>query len=100
VNCPDCGVKLEAVPWADDRPDDMVIEKHGKRLFVSNANGDSVSVIYTTQGKVLETPASALYPHAPVSSTHNFVRLTKDEDFLFIANADRNNLAVSEIRPG
>jgi YVTN family beta-propeller protein len=84
----------------DDHPNEMVITGDGKRLFVSNANRNSVSIIDTEQGKVVEAVSSALYPGAPEGSTPNSLALSKDERFLLIANADNNNLALFELEPG
>ena len=81
----------------DDHPNEMAITKDGSRLFVSNANENTISIIETSEGKVIETLNSALYPNAPAGSTPNSVALSKDENLLLIANADNNNLAVFEL---
>ncbi len=81
----------------DDHPNEMVLTRDGRRLYVSNANENSVSVIDTTLAKVVETICSALYPGAPAGSTPNSLALSEDEQFLLIANADNNNLALFEV---
>ncbi len=83
----------------DEHPNEMLMTKDGERIFVTNANENTVSVIDTARGKIMETISSALYPNAPEGSTPNSLALSDDE-FLFIANADNNNLAVFEIGPG
>jgi YVTN family beta-propeller protein len=84
----------------DDHPNEMVITRDGRRLFVSNANENSVSVIDTSQAQVVETIGTALFPNAPAGSTPNSLALSEDEDYLLIANADNNNLALFELNPG
>lgn len=80
-----------------DNPNDMCITKKGKYLFVANANDNSVSVIDTRQGRVIETLNSSLYPGSPSGSTTNSVALSGDEKSLYVANADNNCLAVFDI---
>ena len=84
----------------DDHPNEMVLTRDGRRLYVSNANENSVSVIDTSLAKVVETICSALYPGAPAGSTPNSLALSQDEKFLLIANADNNNLALFEVGQG
>lgn len=84
-----------------DHPNEMCLTKNGKYLFVSNANDNSVSVINTAEGRVVETLNAALYPNAPAGSTSNAVALSTDEKTLFVANADNNCLAVFDVaKPG
>ncbi|MEE9166806.1 MAG: bifunctional YncE family protein/alkaline phosphatase family protein [Candidatus Neomarinimicrobiota bacterium] len=82
----------------DDHPNEMCLDTGGERLFVSNANENTVSVIETATGKVVEKLNSALYPGAPEGSTPNSLALSEDGKHLVIANADNNNLAVFEMR--
>ena len=82
---------------AGSNPNDLCITKNGDRLFVANANDNSVSVIDTKQRKVIETLNAALYPDAPCGSTTNSVALSEDDKTLFIANADNNCLAVFDV---
>jgi YVTN family beta-propeller protein len=88
--------------WAvGDNPNEMCLSKNGQYLFVANANDNSVSVIDTRYGWVIETLNAALYPDAPSGSTSNGVALSEDEKTLYIANADNNSLAVFDIeKPG
>jgi YVTN family beta-propeller protein len=81
-----------------DHPCDMVESPDGRRLFVANANNNSVSVIAIEEGKVQETITASLFPGLPEGSTPNGVALTKDGGTLYIANADNNFLAVIDVR--
>lgn len=80
-----------------DNPNELLLSKDGKRLFVSNANDNTVSVIDVQQRKVIETLNAALYPNAPSGSTTNGLALSEDGEKLFIANADNNCLAVFDV---
>jgi YVTN family beta-propeller protein len=81
-----------------EHPCDIVESPDGRRLFVANANNNSVSVIAIGEGKVEETINAALFPGVPNGSTPNGVALTKDGGTLYIANADNNYLAVIDVR--
>lgn len=84
-----------------DHPTEMTETKNGKRLFVANANNNTVSVIDIGAGKVIETISTALSPDALNGSTPNSVALAADDKLLFVANADNNCLAVIDVsKPG
>lgn len=90
----------DSIPVGDN-PNEICQTKHGKYLFVANANDNSVSVIDLAKRKVIETLNAALYPNAPNGSTSNGVALSADEKVLYVANADNNCLAVFDIsKPG
>ena len=80
-----------------DNPNEIILNKKGDKLFVANANDNSVSVIRTTDMKVMETLNAALYADAVPGSTSNGLALSADEERLYIANADNNALAVFEV---
>src|SRR5688572_23881241 len=75
----------------------MVLSRSGKHLFVANANRNSVSVIDTDTGKVVETLLAELQPGSPPGSTPNSLALSPDEKLLFVANANINTVAVFDI---
>lgn len=84
-----------------DNPNEICLTRSGKFLYVANANDNSVSVINTTELKVVETLNTALTPGAPPGSTANGLALSADEKTLYAANADNNCLAVFDIdEPG
>jgi YVTN family beta-propeller protein len=80
-----------------DNPNEIIVNKKGTRLFVANANDNSVSIIDLKTQKVIETLNAALYPNAPSGSTTNGLALSADEKLLYIANADNNCLAVFDV---
>ncbi len=81
----------------EGHPNDLVLSKNGKTLFVANATENSVSVIDVAGRRVLETIGTALYPDAPAGSTPNGLALSGDEKTLYVANADNNCLAVFDV---
>jgi YVTN family beta-propeller protein len=78
-------------------PNELLLNKKGTRLFVANANDNSVSIIDTKAEKVMETVSTTLYPTRLAGSTTNGLALSADEKRLYIANADNNCLAVFDI---
>jgi len=81
----------------EGHPNDLVLNKDGKTLFVANATENSISVIDVAARRVLETIGTALYPDAPAGSTPNGLALSPDEKTLYVANADNNCLAVFDV---
>ncbi len=91
-------LELRTTISVGDHPCDMALTPDGGRLFVANANHNSVSVISVSQGKVLETILTSLTPSAPFGSTPNALALSPDGSTLFVANADNNYCAVFDVR--
>jgi YVTN family beta-propeller protein len=77
-------------------PCEMVLASDG-RLFVAEANLNSVSVIDTATGRVTETLTAALFPHSPPGSMPNSLALAPDGKTLFVANANNNNVAIFDV---
>jgi DNA-binding beta-propeller fold protein YncE len=85
----------------DDHPNEMLLSRSGKLLFVANANRNTVSVLDTESGKLLEKLVAELKPNSPPGSTPNSLALSPDEKVLFVANANINAVAVFDIaEPG
>jgi DNA-binding beta-propeller fold protein YncE len=85
----------------EEHPNEMLLARQGKILYVANANRNTVSVIATETGQPLETIGTAIDSRAPAGSTPSALALTPDESILFIANANTNNLAVVNVKePG
>ncbi len=80
-----------------DNPNEILVTKKGKSVYVANSNDNTVSVIDVASQKVVETLNAALYPDAPNGSTTNGLALSADEKTLYIANADNNCLAVFDV---
>ena len=86
---------------AEDHPNEMTLDRSGRRLFVANANRNTVTVFDTETGRVRETLAAELEPGSPPGSTPNSVALTPDDALLFVANANINAVAVFDVsQPG
>ncbi|MCC8424248.1 bifunctional YncE family protein/alkaline phosphatase family protein [Mucilaginibacter sp. UR6-11] len=82
-------------------PNELLLNKKGTRLFVANANDNSVSIINTATDKVTEVVSTSLFPTKLTGSTTNGLALSADEKTLYIANADNNCLAVFDVsKPG
>ncbi|HLO42922.1 MAG TPA: bifunctional YncE family protein/alkaline phosphatase family protein [Leadbetterella sp.] len=90
-------MELGAVILTEKNPNDMVLSKNRKTLFVSHGNANVVSVINTETNQKIEELDCSLYPNAPIGSTPNAVALNESEDKLLIANADNNCLVVFDI---
>ncbi len=80
-----------------DHPNEILISKNDDRLFVANANNNSVSVVDLNTKKTTETIITSLKPDAPYGSTPNAICFNIDESVLIAANADNNYLALFNI---
>ncbi|HND89084.1 MAG TPA: alkaline phosphatase family protein, partial [Saprospiraceae bacterium] len=84
-----------------EHPNEMILDRASRRLFVANSLDNSVSVVDLDSRREMEVLNAALYPDAPNGSTTNSLALSADERTLYIANADNNCLAVFDVsRPG
>jgi YVTN family beta-propeller protein len=93
--------KVRSQWTTEEHPNEMLLAKGGKILFVANANRNTVTVIDTEASKSIETIGTAIDPKAPPGSTPNSLALSPDESMLFVANANTNDLAVVNVRdPG
>ena len=81
----------------EEHPNEMLLTKSGRLLYVANANRNTVTVFDTEKGAAVETIWAALYPQSPDGSTPCSLALTPDEKTLFIANANVNTLAVVDV---
>lgn len=82
---------------AEEHPNEMLLSKSGKHLYVANANRNSVSVLDTDTGKTVETLVADLLPNSPPGNTPNSLALSPDEKHLFVANANINTVAVFDV---
>jgi YVTN family beta-propeller protein len=84
--------------WATEgHPNEMVLSKDGRLLYVANANSNTVSVLDTATGRTVETLLAELQPNSPPGNTPNSVALTADGQRLFVANANINTVAVFDV---
>lgn len=84
-----------------DHPNEMVLSRTGKWLYVANANHNTVSVLDCSTGESIETLSTAMHPSDPPGTTPNSLCLSPDESLLFVANAGNNNVAVFDLeKPG
>lgn len=87
----------EVARWAvGPHPNEMVLAADG-RLFVAEANRNTVSVLATRTGQVQETLSASLYPQAPPGSTPDSLALGPGDAELYVANARNNNLAIFDV---
>lgn len=75
-------------------PTAMLLNAKGTRLFVTNSNGDSVSVIDTSTEEEIERIDVRLSETALTGSSPEGVALSEDEKTLYVANAHSNAVAV------
>jgi DNA-binding beta-propeller fold protein YncE len=80
-----------------DHPNEILITKDDQRLFVADANNNSISVVDLNSKKESERIITALHPDVPYGSTPNAICFNNDESVLIAANADNNYLALFDI---
>jgi len=80
-----------------EHPNEMILGKSGRHLFVANANRNTVSVFDTDTGKCVETLFASFSPDALPGSTPMSLALSPDEKTLYVANACNNNVAVFDV---
>ncbi|HUT75607.1 MAG TPA: alkaline phosphatase family protein [Armatimonadota bacterium] len=78
-------------------PCGLALNRDASRLFVANANSDTVSVIDTSARTVVEMIALAPAEALPFGSAPNAVALSPDERTLYVANGGNNAVGVVEL---
>ena len=103
----------------EEHPNELLLSKSGKYLFVANANRNSVSIIDIEAGKPMEILVAVMpgvksnmsddgmqqenaeksdwQKNAPPGNTPNSLAVSGDEKTLYIANANVNAIAVFDI---
>ncbi|HZV34286.1 MAG TPA: alkaline phosphatase family protein [Verrucomicrobiae bacterium] len=89
--------KVIALWPTEEHPNEMVLSKSGRFLFVANANRNTVTILDTVMGKTLETLYASFSPRDLPGSTPNSLALSPDENTLYVANACNNNVAVFDV---
>jgi YVTN family beta-propeller protein len=88
--------KVVATIPAGPNPNDLQLSSDG-RLFVSNGNANTVTVIDTKKRQPIEAINVGPTSRAPVGSTPNALALDAKSNILFVANADNNCVAVVNV---
>lgn len=88
--------KVVATIPTGSNPNDMKLL--GDRLFVSNGNENTVTVIDTKKRQAIETIHVGPTLRAPAGSTPNALALDRRNMMLFVANADNNCIAVVNVK--
>ena len=78
-------------------PCGLALNQAASRLFVANANGDTVSVIDTAANRVVETISVAPAEALPFGSAPNALALSPNGRVLYVANGGNNALAVVQL---
>lgn len=90
------GRVVATVPTGSN-PNDLELDNDG-RLFVSNGNDNTVTVIDTDKKQAIETINVGPTARAPQGSTPNALALDRKNKMLFVANADNNCIAVVNVK--
>lgn len=80
-----------------DNPNELLLSKNERLVYVCNGNENTVSVVDAAKGAVIETLNTALFADAPDGSTPNGLALSDDGKTLYVANATNNYLAVFDV---
>jgi len=81
-------------------PSGMALSPDGSRLFVANANSDTVSVIDTSTDRVVDTLDPKPMPELPLGSAPNALAVSPDGTTLYVANGGNNAIAVIDLADG
>lgn len=84
----------------DLHPSEMALSPDGTRLYVANANSDTVSVIDTASDTRIDTLGVKPMEELPFGSAPNALALSKDGQTLYVANGANNALAVIDLVSG
>jgi YVTN family beta-propeller protein len=80
-------------------PNDIISDKAGKFVFITNSNSDNVTVINTAKDEITETISVRLQPEINpfFGDSPNGLCLSLDGKYLYVANGMDNALAVIEL---
>ena len=82
----------------DLHPTEMAFSPDGKRLYVANANSDTVSVINTRNNELVDTISTRPMADMPFGSAPNALAVSSNGKTLYVANGGNNCIAVINIR--
>lgn len=78
-------------------PSALALSPDQSKLYVANANSDTVAQINTEQPKLERSIAVPLYRKAPLGSSPDAIAVHPDGKTLFVANAANNAVAVVDL---
>ncbi|MBL8221835.1 MAG: bifunctional YncE family protein/alkaline phosphatase family protein, partial [Bryobacterales bacterium] len=78
-------------------PSGMALHAASGRLYIANANSDSVTVLDTKTQHVLSSINVRPFAKAPLGSSPNALAVTADGKTLYVANAANNAVAVVDV---
>jgi YVTN family beta-propeller protein len=78
-------------------PSGMALSPDGRRLYVANANSDTVSAIDTKTDEVIESINVRPGKKAPIGSAPNALAVSPDGKTLYVANAANNAVAIVDV---
>ena len=90
-------LKVEKKIGVGEHPNQMALDAKRGKLYVACASSNSVCVIDTNRGHLVETIYTSLFPKAPSGSTPDALALSPDGETLYVANADNNCIAVIDL---
>jgi YVTN family beta-propeller protein len=80
-------------------PNEIISDKQGKYVYITNSNSDNVTVINTSSDIITETISVRLQPEINpyFGDSPNGIALSSDEKTLYVANGMDNALAVIKL---
>lgn len=78
-------------------PSALAVSPGADRVYVANANSDTVSVLDTRGDRVIATLATGPWRSAPLGSSPNALAVSADGKTLYVANGANNAIAI--VRP-
>ncbi|HUQ95356.1 MAG TPA: alkaline phosphatase family protein [Bryobacteraceae bacterium] len=78
-------------------PSGMAYHAASRRLYVANANSDTISVIDTGSDQVVGAINVRPFRKAPLGSSPNALAVSRDGKILYVANASNNAVAVMDL---
>ncbi|MBI4904702.1 MAG: bifunctional YncE family protein/alkaline phosphatase family protein [Acidobacteria bacterium] len=79
-------------------PSGLALHAASNRLYVANANSDSVTIIDTKTDRVAGVINVRPFRKAPLGSSPNALAVTRDGKTLYVANAANNAIAVVDTK--
>ena len=80
-------------------PSDLALSPDGKFVVCANANSDSVSILSTQAGQVIETVSVHAKPSELFGASPNALAFDADGKTLYVANGSQNAIAVIGFDP-